>query len=174
VRRRTITAALLALIFMAGCVTLQPRRVETDAARRARLEATSRRAAAAADSATGLAPNRAAAVEKAMAAAGITLPEVAAYLATYGLEVVPGTTWKPWHWKASTGQVTYYVATYRVAVADTSTRALFRDVVSSPYCLWIEAVGPGGTSAPSLVGWSDGGNGSNAIPGVRVTPCMTR
>ena len=105
-------------------------------------------------------------VEKAMASADITVAEIAAYLYSRGWTVVQAQMPKP-HWKPATGQVSYYVCDIRVATGDTSL-AMYFPQTAGPYCVQVKAVSAAGVSGPwSLVGWSDNGDGSTALPGVR-------
>ena len=110
----------------------------------------------------------AAKVAQVMAANDITLPQVASYLFTYGWTVVPAPLPKP-HWKAAQPgayPISYYVVEIRAAVADTAF-AHYITQAAGPYRIKVKAVDTHQASGPwSLVGWSDGGNGSTALPGV--------
>ena len=141
----TLLTALMAVLCIAGCQKIEtPNRSGT--------------------------PNSSARVEKAMAAAGITVPEVATFLASRGWTIIPAAMPAPhWHrvnWSPSDNPA-YYVWEMRGAIGDTVLPHYFPQV-AGPYSLTVTAYRGNGThSDPSLVGWSDNGTGSNALPGVR-------
>lgn len=103
-----------------------------------------------------------------MQANDITLPQVAAYLYAYGWTVVPAPLPRA-HWRAAapgTYPISYYVVEIRAAVADTAF-AHYITQAAGPYRIKVKAVDTHQTSGPwSLVGWSDGGDGSTSLPGV--------
>ena len=141
-------AIILALLLVAGCKMADVENSASDAekarhemrqaayeARRDSLKAASARAAAHADSATDLPEipesSHAAKVAAVMQANDITLPQVVAFLYTYGFDVVSrSNTLRP-HWSpAPPGRdaqgnivpVAYYVANIRIAAAAPSQR----------------------------------------------------
>ena len=139
----TLFAAFMAALCIAGCQKIQtPQKQDTTAAR----------------------------VEKAMAAADITVADVATFLYSRGWNIVPANLDKP-HWRpvnwAPTDRPAYYVAEIKVAVADT-TLSLYLPQSIGPYSLAVTAYRGNGThSDKSIVGYRDNGDGSNALPGVR-------
>ena len=136
-------AAILAMLILAGCQKVEP---------------------------TPSPPaDTAAKVAAAMAAADITLPDVAAYLAARGWTVLPGSIPRA-HWRAATPgayPLAYYVCELRAAIGDTALSVYFPQT-AGPWAMYVKAVDSRGASGNwSLVGWSDNGTGSNALPGVK-------
>lgn len=158
----TMLLVVLVSLALAGCKLEGAAGVKAD--RIANLKEASARAAAHADSVTGTAK-----VAKALAAADITLPQVAAYLAERGWTVRPSAPPR-WHWAPAppgTYPVAYYTWRMVGAVGDTS---LIHDIPQAvgPYRLEVRAIDTHQNVGPwSIVGWSDGGNGSGALPGVQ-------
>ena len=119
----------------------------------------------------------AARVEKAMAAADITVADVAAFLNAHGMDVVDRSAWMRPHWRPSTVDAThpkptYYLFRPYIAVADTTVEFMVRRNVSGAWPADVQGVyiAPGGgvTKGPvSVMGWSDNGTGANSLPGVR-------
>lgn len=146
-----LLCALVAALYLSGC-----QKIETP------------NHSATPNSSTGSRVER---VEKALAAADITLPEVATFLYSRGWTVVQTKMPKP-HWARPVVDAThpapaYYVCDIRVATGDTSL-AMYFPQTAGPYCVQVKAVSAAGVSGPwSLVGWSDGGEGGNSLPGVR-------
>jgi hypothetical protein len=151
-------------------------KIAIQAARLDSLRAASRRSAAYADSVTGnpsATPNSSAAkVAAVMAANDITLPQVAAYLNTYGYDVVSRTNTLRPHWKAAPSgrdtngnpvPVAYYVVNMRVAVGDT-TMPIYVPTAVGPVWMRVVAYDGFGNSGP----WSETTvSGAGAIlPGV--------
>jgi len=146
---------LLACLAVAGCVATMP-------ANRSELPNTSTtiRQELPDSSAT------AAMVAKVMVANDITLPMVAAYLYNLGYTVHPSQLPK-WHWSAPTvgAPVAYYAFEMIGATGDT-TLIHYLPQAAGPYRLKVRGVAASGAVGPwSLIGWSDNGNGSNALPG---------
>ena len=111
-------------------------------------------------------------VEKALAAADITLPEVVTYLNGHNLDVVDRSAWWRPHWAPATPPLTYYRWELGGAVADTTIEIQVRNRTSGPCFLqvggvWIKPDGTVVRGPKSLVGWSDNGDGANSLPGVR-------
>ena len=145
-----LLTALMAVLCIAGCQKIEtPQKQETTAAR----------------------------VEKAMAAADITVADVAAFLNAHGMDVVDRSAWMRPHWRPSTVDAThpkptYYLFRPYIAVADTTVEFMVRRNVSGAWPADVQGVyvAPGGavTKGPvSVMGWSDNGDGSTALPGVR-------
>lgn len=108
---------------------------------------------------------RASSVEKTLAAADITVSDVATFLYSRGWTIIPSATPAP-HWRASAG-ASYHVVQLQFAIGDTIAKH-YLPQTAGPYCVRVKGVSAGGVSGPwSLVGWSDGGDGSNSLPGVR-------
>ena len=116
-------------------------------------------------------------VEKAMAEAtsdtvAITISQVAAFLHLYGLQVC-GEQWNDWQWtqaEPGSAPVIYYVARAQWAVAAGDAphaRLLLTDRATAPYCIKVRAFDSAGRGGPwSLVGWSDGGDGTTSLDGI--------
>lgn len=121
-------------------------------------------------------PNSSARVEKAMAAAGITLPEVVTYLNGHNLDVVDRGAWQRPHWAPSIVDAqhprpTYYLFRPYVAVADTTVEFMVRGNISGAWPADVQGVyiSPGGAAVKgpvSVLGWTDGGTGAGSLPGV--------
>ncbi len=119
----------------------------------------------------------AAKVAAVMAANDITLPQVVAYLNTYNLDVVDRTAWMRPHWRASAVDAqhprpTYYLFRPYIAVADTTVEFMVRRNIAGAWPADVQGVyiNPSGVvlrGPLSLIGWSDNGTGTNALPGVR-------
>ena len=145
----TLLCALVAALYLSGCQRIEtPNRSES--------------------------PNSstAARVEKALAAADITLPEVVTYLNGHNLDVVDRSAWWRPHWAPATPPLTYYRWELGGAVADTTIEIQVRNRTSGPCFLqvggvWIKPDGTVVRGPKSLVGWSDNGDGANSLPGVR-------
>ena len=165
-------ALILALLLVAGC-RLEP----ADTALRAKLEAASDRAAARADSMMAWNPARvdtvligpsyaAAKVAAVMAANDITLPQVAAFLATHGFDVISRAEFREWTWTpapAGTNPIAYYVANFRVATGSNSLR-VYLPQTAGPYWIRVKAYDGQGNSGPwSMTSTSAGGA---LLPGV--------
>lgn len=167
-------ALILALLLVAGC-KMEP----ADTALRTKLKAASDRAAAHADSVAN--PQRTVSINQSdssakvaavMAANDITLPQVAAFLGTYGFDVVNrASTLRP-HWspappgrdaQGNTVPVAYYVANIRIAVGDT-TLAIYAPQAVGPVWMRVKAYDGRGMSGV----WSvDEVSGSgDLLPGV--------
>ncbi len=147
----TLLTALMAVLCIAGCQKIEtPNRSATPKG--------SNRPAVPDSSA-------AARVEKALAAADITLPEVATFLYSRGWTVIPNAMPEP-HWRASAG-ASYHVVQLQFAIGDTIAKH-YLPQTAGPYCVRVKGVSAAGVSGPwSLVGWSDNGDGANSLPGVR-------
>ena len=162
-------ALILALLLVAGC-KMEP----ADTALRANMEAASDRAAAHADSVYNLrivTKDQAAKVALVMAANDITLPQVAAWLNTYNMDVVNRGAWMRPHWRPASGQVTYYMFRPEIAVADTTVEFMVRGHIPGAWPATVQGVlllqnGSALRGPVSEIGWSDNGNGSNALPGI--------
>lgn len=131
------------------------------------LRAASRRSAAYADSVTGIAPKDSAAkVAAVMAANDITLPQVAAFLATYGFDVINRAEFREWTWTpapAGTNPIAYYVANFRVATGSNSLR-VYLPQTAGPYWIRVKAYDGQGNSGPwSMTSTSAAGD---LLPGV--------
>ena len=115
----------------------------------------------------GIAPKDAATkVAAVMAANDITLPQVAAYLNTYGYDVVSRVNTLRPHWKAApqgTYPIAYYVVNMRVAVGDTML-PIYVPTAVGPVWMRVVAYDGFGNSGP----WSETTvSGAGAIlPGV--------
>ena len=158
---RCSALVLAALLAIGGCKLEGAAGVKAD--RIASLKEASARAAAHADSVTGTAR-----VAKALAAADITLPQIAAYLAERGWTVrqaaPPTWTWTPA--QPRTYPVAYY--TWRM-VGAVGSNSMIHDIpqAAGPYRLEVRAIDTHQHIGEwSIVGWSDGGDGSNSLPGV--------
>lgn len=108
----------------------------------------------------------AAKVAAVMAAEGITLPQVAAYLNTYGFDVIDRSRLTRWQWSpapAGTYPVAYYVANFRVATGDTSL-VVYCPVTAGPYWMRVKAYDGHGNSGP----WSQSSvsGPGDLLPGV--------
>ena len=106
-----------------------------------------------------------------MAANDITLPQVAAWLNTYNMDVVNRGAWMRPHWRPASGQVTYYMFRPEIAVADTTVEFMVRGHVPGAWPATVQGVlllqnGSALRGPVSEIGWSDNGNGSNALPGI--------
>ena len=117
----TAILAIAVLVGMAGCAIVRERTVPADReARRARLVEASNRAAAYADSVTGIArPDKVAAL---VDAGEITVGDVADFVYAYGWTLVPAPL-PDGHWapsKAGSYPVSHYVFELRGSVADTA------------------------------------------------------
>ena len=160
----TARAALAGCAIGAALYCAFPGCLDVKADRIASLKEASARAAAHADSVTGTAR-----VAKAHAAADITLPQIAAYLAERGWTVrqaaPPTWTWTPA--QPRTYPVAYY--TWRM-VGAVGSNSMIHDIPQAvgPYRLEVRAIDTHQHIGEwSIVGWSDGGDGSSALPGVQ-------
>lgn len=109
----------------------------------------------------------AAKVAAVMAANDITVPDVATFLAARGWTIMQAAipTWR-WTHPTTGTPVAYYVWRMQGAVGD-SLLAVHLPAVVGPYRLEVRGVDAQRRVGPwSLVGWSDGGDGTTAIPGV--------
>ena len=100
-----------------------------------------------------------------MAANDITLPQVAAYLNTYGFDVISRTEFRRWHWSPPTtgGPAAYYVVNFRVATGTNSLR-VYLPQTAGPYWIRVKAYDGTGLSGPwSMTSTSAGGD---LLPGV--------
>lgn len=176
-------ALILALLLVAGCKQadtfremsrLESERLSEDA-RRESLRAASDRAAAHADSVTNLPEipqsSQAAKVAAVMAANDITLPQVAAWLNTYNMDVVNRGAWMRPHWRPASGQVTYYMFRPEIAVADTAVEFMVRGHINGAWPATVQGVlllqnGSALRGPVSEIGWSDNGSGAGALPGM--------
>jgi hypothetical protein len=154
----------IALILAAGC-KIEP----ADTALRSKLEAASDRAAAHADSIYNLrivTKDSAAKVALVMAANDITLPQVAAWLNTYGFDVINRAEFREWTWTpapAGTNPIAYYVANFRVATGSNSLR-VYLPQTAGPYWIRVKAYDGQGLSGPwSMTSTSAAGD---LLPGV--------
>ena len=154
-------ALILTLLLVAGC-KMEP----ADTALRSKLEAASDRAAAHADSVTAEQPMTAAKVAAVMQANDITLPQVAAWLNTYGFDVINRAEFREWTWTpAPTGTypIAYYVANFRVATGSNSLR-VYLPQTAGPYWIRVKAYDGQGNSGPwSMTSTSAAGD---LLPGV--------
>ncbi len=112
-------------------------------------------------------------VEKALSAASITLPEVATFLNAYNLDVVNRAAWLRPHWRAPSGPWTYNLFRPYIAVADTTVEFMVRGHISGTWPADVQGVWvrPDGTAVKGPVspqGWSDNGDGTGSLPGLRA------
>ena len=183
-------ALILALLLVAGCKmetteTTEYQRYIAEYQRdstRVALEMASERAAAHADSVMAWNPARvdtvligpsyaAAKVAAVMAANDITLPQVAAWLNTYNMDVVNRGAWMRPHWRPASGQVTYYMFRPEIAVADTTVEFMVRGHIPGAWPATVQGVlllqnGSALRGPVSEIGWSDNGSGAGALPGM--------
>lgn len=92
----------------------------------------------------------AAKVAAVMAAEGITLPQVAAYLNTYGYDVINRAEFREWTWTpapAGTNPIAYYVVNFRVATGTNSLR-VYLPQTAGPYWIRVKAYDGTGLSGP--------------------------
>ena len=178
-------ALILALLLVAGCKMADVENAASDAekarhemrqaayeARRDSLKAASARAAAHADSVTAEQPMTAAKVAAVMQANDITLPQVVAFLYTYGFDVVSrSNTLRP-HWSpAPPGRdaqgnivpVAYYVANVRIAVGDT-TLAVYAPQAVGP--VWMRVKAYDGRGMSGIWSQTEVSGGGALLPGV--------
>jgi len=153
-----LLTALVAALYLSGC-----QKIETPANRPAPPDSSANRSEFPNSSAT------VAKVEKAMAAADITVADVAAFLYSRGWTIIPNAMDRP-HWRrvnwAPADNPAYYVAEIRVAVSDTAL-SIYLPQHAGPYSVAVTAYRGNGThSNRSLVGFSDNGDGSSALRGV--------
>lgn len=109
----------------------------------------------------------AAKVAAVMADNGITLPQVAAYLNTYGFDVIQRSEFRRWHWTPPTSgaPVAYYVVNFRVAVGDTTLPIYIpQGAIACPYSIRVKGLTGQGVEGP----WSYSNvSGAGALlPGV--------
>jgi hypothetical protein len=155
--RLKIAIAILLLLAVAGC----------------RMEQPSNYPATPDSSRSEHANVSAAKVAAIMAANDITLPQVAAFLGAYGYDVVERSAWLKPHWRASTGQVTYYMFRPEIAVADTTVEFMVRGHVPGVWPATVQGVLllPNGSvmrGPVSPMGWTDNGTGTGALPGMAI------
>lgn len=110
----------------------------------------------------------AAKVAAVMAAEGITLPQVASYLNTYGFDVIQRSEFRRWHWTPPTSgaPVAYYVVNFRVAVGDTTLPIYIpQGAIACPYSIRVKGLTGQGVEGP----WSYSNvSGAGALlPGVQ-------
>ena len=108
----------------------------------------------------------AAKVAAVMQANDITLPQVAAWLNTYGFDVINRAEFREWTWTpapAGTNPIAYYVANFRVATGSNSLR-IYLPQTAGPYWIRVKAYDGTGLSGP----WSmTSTSGAGALlPGV--------
>ena len=109
----------------------------------------------------------AAKVAAVMAAEGITLPQVASYLNTYGFDVIQRSEFRRWHWSPPTSgaPVAYYVVNFRVAVGDTTLPIYIpQGATACPY--WIRVKGFTGQGAEGPWSHSNVSGAGAMLPGV--------
>lgn len=102
-----------------------------------------------------------------MAANDITLPQVAAYLYTYGFDVISRTEFRRWHWSPPTtgGPAAYYVVNFRVAVGDTALPIYIpQGSYAGPY--WIRVVGYSGAGVAGPWSQTNVSAPGDLLPGV--------
>ncbi len=148
-------ALILALLLVAGCKMEQPKQADTLAKPAAEHSATS-----------------AAKVAAVMAANDITLPQVAAFLGTYGFDVVNrASTLRP-HWTAAPPgrdaqgnivPVAYYVASVRIAVGDT-TLAIYVPQAIGP--VWMRVKAYDGRGMSGIWSVTEVSGSGDLLPGV--------
>jgi hypothetical protein len=101
-----------------------------------------------------------------MAANDITLPQVAAWLNTYGFDVINRAEFREWTWTpapAGTYPIAYYVANFRVATGSNSLR-VYLPQTAGPYWIRVKAYDGQGNSGPwSMTSTSAAGD---LLPGV--------
>lgn len=112
--------------------------------------------------------SQAAKVAAVMADNGITLPQVAAYLNTYGFDVIQRSEFRRWHWTPPTSgaPVAYYVVNFRVAVGDTTLPIYIpQGAIACPYSIRVKGLTGQGVEGP----WSYSNvSGAGALlPGVQ-------
>jgi len=142
-------ALILALLLVAGCKMETPQQADPLAKPVAEQPATS-----------------AAKVAAVMAANDITLPQVAAFLATHGFDVISRAEFREWTWTpapAGTNPIAYYVANFRVATGSNSLR-VYLPQTAGPYWIRVKAYDGQGNSGPwSMTSTSVAGD---LLPGV--------
>jgi hypothetical protein len=142
------SAPILAMLLVAGCKMEQPKQADTLAANRSEL------------------PNSSAKVAAVMQANDITLPQVAAFLATHGFDVINRAEFREWTWTpapAGTNPIAYYVANFRVATGSNSLR-VYLPQTAGPYWIRVKAYDGQGLSGPwSMTSTSAAGD---LLPGV--------
>ncbi len=162
------TVVMICMVALAGC-----QKIETPKANRPVRPDSSHTPI---DSTLTMESYTAARVEKAMAAADITLPQVVTYLNGHGLDVVDRSAWQRPHWAPSIVDAqhpkpTYYLLRPYIATADTTVEFMVRRHISGAWPADVQGVwiGPDGTVVKGLVsplGWNDNGTGTNALPGL--------